>query len=128
MFKVTKDAVKVANEYKEGNPTRKALDKQRSVAAKVFLILFAIVDILTSPVRTAIVCIFEMLVMLVLVPVGKKKDFSRLMFIDVLPSQFRANFWTNLDLITYGSFASIRNKAEIAVNEYADNMLKYEQL
>lgn len=126
MFNATKNAIEYADSYKENNAARKLLENS-SIAWRIVLILIAILDLITSPVRSAIVCALEALVML-LVPVGKKKRFSQQMFSQILPAQCRANIWTNLDIITYGSFAFIRTKAANALNDYAESMIEYEKL
>lgn len=127
MFNVTKNAIKDADSYKENNAARKLLENS-SIAWRIVLILIAILDLITSPVRSAIVCALEALVMLLLVPVDKKKRFSQLMFSQILPAQCRANTWTNLDIITYGSFAFIHTKAANALNDYSESLIEYEKL
>ena len=126
MTNLTEQAREFVEDYENEKTTRKYLNDQ-PLGWRIAVILFAAIRLVTLPVLYFVIFAIEV-VCTINTQRDKRKQFARIMLLNAVPYQIRYAVWTNLDVLTYGSFNYIQEKALQEAKNYYNAVVELQKL
>lgn len=126
MTNLTGQAREFVEDYENEKTTRKYLNDQ-PLGWRIVVILFAAIRLVTLPVLYFVLFAWEV-ICTIITPRDKRKQFARIMLLNAVPCMIRYAVWNNLDVLTYGSFNHIQEKALQEAKNYYDAVVELQKL